>query len=87
MPKQKGEKSMCNKHEPRINLSPISEATETNGENNVKAEEQSEPLLCSICEEVIKESTEKTLGEEAIYCERQCEAWFHRKCAVISKSA
>jgi len=84
MPKQKGEKSTCNyKGKPCR----TSEAMETNGENIVEAEEQSEPVLCPICEEVIKESTEKTPGDKAIYCEGQCETWFHCKCAGISKSA
>ena len=52
---------------------------------NNSAEEHTEPSNCPVCEEVIKEPTDKAPGDEAIFCEGQCEAWFHRKCAGISK--
>ena len=47
--------------------------------------EHTEPSNCPVCEEVIKEPTDKAPGDEAIFCVGQCEAWFHRKCAGISK--
>lgn len=59
--------------------------SDNNSDNNVQ--ENTEPSSCPICEEVIKEATDDSPGDEAIYCEGQCEAWFHRKCAGISKKA
>ena len=44
-------------------------------------------MHCPICEEVIKESTDDTPRDEPIFCEGQYEAWYHRRCAGISKSA
>jgi len=35
----------------------------------VKAEKQTKPSFCPICEEVIREAMEKNPGDEAIYCE------------------
>ena len=57
--------------------------TDESGNNCM--EEHAEPSYCPICEEVIKEPTDKTPGDKVIFCEGQCEAWFHRKCAGISK--
>jgi len=37
--------------------------------------------------EVIKESTSKRNGNDAIFCENICNAWLHRQCAGLSKAA
>ena len=34
--------------------------------------------VCPVCDEIIKEPTKNKNGDEAIYCEGNCEAWLHR---------
>jgi len=47
-----------------------------------------EPASCCVCEAVMKDTTpDGQLGDEVVYCEGGCTAWFHRKCAGLSKSA
>ena len=50
-----------------------------------KAKEK-EPQVCPICELHIKESTNKCDGDEALFCEGQCQAWVHRQCVGMSKT-
>ena len=40
--------------------------------------------VSAVCDEVIKEPTKNKKGDEAIYCEGNCEAWLHHICAGIS---
>ena len=42
---------------------------------------------CCVCEGTIKEPVDDQPGDEAVYCEGGCAAWFHRKCAGLSRSA
>ena len=81
MPKQQGRKTTRQKARNKGKPYPRSEPGD--GEENGTGE----PLPCPICEEVIKESTDDAPGDEPIFCEGQCEAWYHRRCAGISKSA
>ena len=41
-------------------------------------------MICSICDESIKEPTKRVKGDDSIYCEGYCEAWIHRRCAGLS---
>ena len=41
--------------------------------------------VCPICDEVIKEQIKNKTGDNCIYCEGNCEAWLHRKCAGLSQ--
>ena len=43
-------------------------------------------LKCGICLQLIVESSEKKKGDDAIYCEGACQAWFHRKCIRLPKT-
>ena len=45
----------------------------------------SEHSVCPICENVIVDAGETTVGEDAIYCEGQCKKWIHRCCAGLAK--
>ena len=42
--------------------------------------------VCPICLEVIQDSTKSKKGQDAIYCEGQCNSWLHRGCAGLPKS-
>ena len=42
---------------------------------------------CAICEDIIVEESQDLSGQDAIFCEGSCQAWLHRGCAGLSKSA
>jgi len=42
---------------------------------------------CIVCEELILEPSENCNGDEAVFCESDCQGWIHRKCAGLSHSA
>ena len=42
---------------------------------------------CLICEEPILEADDHCVGEEAVFCEGQCQGWLHRKCAGVTRPA
>ena len=54
--------------------------------NDLKKKKEGDVFVCPICVEVIVETTETTEGQDAIFCESQCNTWLHRKCAGISKA-
>ena len=39
---------------------------------------------CTICQEVILEGEE---GQDAVFCEGQCQSWIHRKCSGLTSQA
>ena len=41
---------------------------------------------CLVCEEPILEPSEHYEGDEAVYCEGNCQGWLHRKCAGFIRS-
>lgn len=53
----------------------VSSGSNTNGE----------PSVCPICENVIVDAGEATVGEDSIYCEGRCKKWIHRYCAGLPK--
>jgi len=53
---------------------------------NVKGGKNSE-TDCLICEEPILEPNEHCAGEDAVFCEGNCQGWIHRKCAGITRPA
>ena len=42
--------------------------------------------VCPICEEVIKGTNGRKKGQDAIFCEGECQSWMHRHCAGLSKN-
>lgn len=42
---------------------------------------------CLICDEPILEPSEHCEGDEAVFCEGNCQGWIHRKCAGITRPA
>ena len=42
-------------------------------------------VSCPICNDKIKEASgKKTVGDDAIFCEGNCQSWVHRRCAGLS---
>ena len=41
--------------------------------------------ICPICMDPIVDATETREGQDSIFCEGQCSAWIHRRCAGLSK--
>ena len=42
---------------------------------------------CIVCEEAILEPGENSDGDEAVFCEGDCQGWIHRKCAGLTRPA
>jgi len=42
---------------------------------------------CIVCDEPILEPSENCEGDEAVFCEGDCQGWIHRKCAGVTRSA
>jgi len=51
---------------------------------NVKTNSETD---CLVCEEPILESGEHCEGDEAVFCEGDCQGWIHRKCGGMTHSA
>ena len=50
-----------------------------------KRKKRNQSATCIICDVIIIESTDDVIGEDAVYCEGDCQAWMHRKCVCMSK--
>ncbi len=48
---------------------------------------QKSSLLCIVCDDIIVEAFTTTKGDEAIFCEGECQAWLHRRCAGLPRKA
>jgi len=42
---------------------------------------------CLICLEPSLEADDHCVGEDAVFCEGQCQGWLHRKCAGVTRPA
>ena len=47
----------------------------------------SELYICPVCEEVIKDTPEKTEGQASVFCAGVCSTWLHKQCAGLSVEA
>ena len=43
--------------------------------------------VCPVCESTIVDDHELNEGEDAIFCEGECQIWLHRKCVGLTKNA
>ena len=43
--------------------------------------------VCPVCESTIVDDDELNEGEDAIFCEGECQIWLHRKCVGLTKNA
>ena len=49
-----------------------------------RSEEDISEDICQVCDTPIVEYSSTTEGEEAVFCEGQCNAWIHRKCSGLT---
>ena len=49
-----------------------------------KSSSKTKVCNCSICEEDIKEPSNKVIGEDAVFCDGRCKSWVHRRCAGLT---
>ena len=65
----------------------IRQKSEDNSLHKTKGKKVKEKdnVVCSICEKNIVESNDEVDGDDAVYCERDCKAWLHRKCVGMTK--
>jgi len=45
------------------------------------------PTACLICEEPILKADEHCVGDDAVFCEGDCQGWLHRQCAGVTHPA
>ena len=82
MPKDKPRK-------PKAKDKPYCRTSQENSSSEARDDEVEVPSVCPVCEQVVKEPSDdvKDPGDEALFCEGKCEAWYHRKCVGLSKCA
>ena len=42
------------------------------------------PDLCLVCNEIVKDQSSVSDGDDALKCKGHCQGWFHRCCAGVS---
>ena len=52
-----------------------------------KSKKPKDRVICSVCDDPIIDSVGNKPGEDSIFCDGNCSAWLHRRCAGLSKSA
>ena len=50
-------------------------------------EEDDKCEICIVCGCTILEASESTEGQDAVFCEEDCQGWIHRMCAGLSRPA
>ena len=50
-------------------------------------EEDNKCEVCIVCDCSILEASESTEGQDAVFCEGDCQGWIHRMCAGLSRPA
>lgn len=43
-------------------------------------------VACPVCEDVIQDKSSTSAGQNAIFCDGECQSWLHSKCAGLSKT-
>ena len=54
---------------------------------STKKNKDNSTQVCPICELSIVDDGESNEGEDAIFCEGECQIWLHRKCIGLTKKA
>jgi len=44
-------------------------------------------ITCPVCDDSIAVSSNKSEGDDSVFCEGSCNVWFHRRCARLSTQA
>ena len=50
------------------------------------AEQEQDVAVCSICDKEVVDTTDEEDGDDAVFCEGECQSWLHRNCACLPKS-
>ena len=45
-----------------------------------------ELAICSICEKQVVDDSETEDGDDAVFCDGECQCWLHRTCVCLPKS-
>jgi len=64
-----------------------SPATSEGSRNETPPEsgQELEPAICPICEKTVNDASETEDGDEAVFCDGECQCWLHRCCACLPK--
>ena len=50
-----------------------------------ESEQGLEQAVCPICAKTVNDATELEEGDEAVFCDGECQCWLHRCCACLPK--
>ena len=50
------------------------------------AEQEQDVAVCSVCDKEVVDATDEEDGDDAVFCEGECQSWLHRNCACLPKS-
>ena len=53
--------------------------------NVTESEQGLEKAACPICAKTVIDASESEEGDEAVFCEGECQCWLHRCCACLPK--
>ena len=48
--------------------------------------EQEQDAVCSICDKQVVDPTNEEDGDDAVFCEEECQSWLHQNCTCLPKS-
>ena len=84
-PKRGGE---MNRSVKKVKSSEVSTMVSDTHRVNNKTEEQQEATsaTCPICMKSVADASETEAGEEAVFCDGECQCWLHRSCASLPKA-
>ena len=88
-PNQRAKASSRNpKRKQPMHNTPPSNAVEKKTKSATNIEDvQNDSEVCLVCNRVIVEPSETTEGQEAVFCEGNCQGWLHRACAGLTRPA
>ena len=58
--------------------------TPNNSVVKTKETQDDNQIECLICDNIILEPGENTVGHDTVFCEGDCQGWIHRHCAGIT---
>ena len=70
-----------------IHNTPPSIVTEKKQKSVTDTEKDVQCEVCLVCDQIIVEADETTEGQDAVFCEGDCQGWIHRVCAGLTRSA
>ena len=55
--------------------------------DSIQKKKSKEVITCPVCEDSIADPSNKSDGDDSVFCEGSCNVWFHRRCAGLSIQA